>query len=126
MKKRRKPSKKPDRVVSYELVMPVFKAGSHLYECSERSHQRAPLYVKFHRMIDGLAIAANDWASGATILLSLREHLDRRFFERASDWLDCDITIEGDGHSITLTGPASAMRAILKDKRLAPWLSEIA
>jgi len=116
--KRRAATRSRRFIATYELVMPVFKAGDHLREAGLRASSVDP----DQRAIDGLAASADDWSLGASLLLRLHLHMADRLAERRALGLDMDVSYEADTHSITVSGPVGALRPMLRDRLLRDYI----
>lgn len=114
LKKKTARRKRPSGIVTYEVAMPVLKAGTHLGEAIDRAPD--PSADRADR--DGLAIAAGCWAEGAAILLRLHFHFTDRLAACEAAGIPMDWSVQGDGHSITVSGPARTLRPIVADRVL--------
>lgn len=120
-KKPVKRSKRTDQIVSYELAMPVYKAGANLYEAREYLRHDPPA----NATADALILSAECWAEGASILLRLHAHWRDRQKECDRRGAPMDWVYEADGHSIMLSGPESSLRPVAADRLLRCWLVKL-
>lgn len=120
-KRKKKVPAPPDEIVSYELAMPVWKAGANLSEAQWRSRDQKPAYAAR----DALALSAGCWSEGASILLRLHTHWSDRLAECDALGVEMDWSYEADGHSIMVSGPERTLRPVLRDRLLRDWLVKL-